>query len=157
MLIINFSNRQRKTILPDNTEALVRDAVNASLITEDFHDDAEVNITFVSDAKIKDINREFRNINSSTDVLSFPMGFEGEYDVNPENGCLMLGDVIISIDHALAQAELFGHGIDREIAYLTVHSMFHLLGYDHIDEADEKKLMRGKEEQALSKIGLQII
>ena len=157
MTVINFSNRQRKTKLPDNTELLVRDAINASLETEGFYEDAEVNVTFVSDAKIKEINRDFRDVNSSTDVLSFPLSDNGEYDVNPENGCLMLGDVIISIDHALAQAELFGHGIEREIAYLTVHSMFHLLGYDHLDEGEEKKRMRNKEEAALSIIGLQII
>ena len=98
----------------------------------------------------------FRNINSSTDVLSFPLGDNGEYDVNPENGCLMLGDVIISIDHAIAQADMFGHSLDREIAYLTVHSLFHLLGYDHVDEGEEKKIMRKKEEEALKLINLDI-
>lgn len=157
MIVVNFANRQRKLPLPENTKDLVISAIEASLNTECFDDNAEVNVTFVSDSKIKEINREFRNINKSTDVLSFPLGFDGEYDVNPENDCLMLGDVIISVDHALAQADLFGHGIEREIAYLTVHSMFHLLGYDHIDEAEEKRIMRAKEEAALSKIGLQII
>lgn len=157
MVKINFANRQRKTKLPENTKALVTSAVEASLRVEDFDTDAEVNVTFVSDSKIKEINASFRDINKSTDVLSFPLGEDGEYDVNPENGYLMLGDVIISIDHALAQAEMFGHGVDREIAYLTVHSVFHLLGYDHIDEAEDKKLMRSKEEKALALIGLEII
>ena len=157
MTVINFSNKQRKIKLPENTKALVESAIDASLKTEGFDDECEINVTFVSDSKIKEINRDFRNVNRSTDVLSFPLGENGEYDENPENGCLQLGDIIISIDHALAQAETFGHGVDREIAYLTVHSVFHLLGYDHLDEAEEKKRMRKKEEDALALIGLQII
>lgn len=156
MLKVNFSNRQRKTSLPSNTKELVVSAIEASLLVENFKDDSEVNVTFVSDKKIKQINNEFRNINSATDVLSFPLGVDGYYDVNPENGALMLGDVIISIDHAIAQSNLFGHSLDREIAYLTVHSLFHLLGYDHIDEGEDKKIMRKKEEAALKFINLEI-
>lgn len=156
MLKVNFLNSQRKTKLPINTKELVISAIKASLDTEEFFDDCEVNVTFVSDNKIKEINKSFRNINASTDVLSFPLGENGEYDINPENGCVMLGDVIISIDHAIAQAELFGHTLDREIAYLTVHSLFHLLGYDHVDEAEEKRIMRQKEEAALKLINLEI-
>lgn len=156
MLKVNFSNRQRKTKLPSNTKDLVVSAIEASLLVENFKDDSEVNVTFVSDKTIKQINNEFRNINSATDVLSFPLGVDGHYDVNPENGALMLGDVIISIDHAIAQSNLFGHSLDREIAYLTVHSLFHLLGYDHIDEGEDKKLMRKKEESALKLINLEI-
>ena len=156
MLKVNFLNSQRKTKLPVNTKALVISAIEASLKPEKFFEDSEVNVTFVSDNKIKEINKNFRNINSSTDVLSFPLGDNGEYDVNPENGCLMLGDVIISIDHAIAQADMFGHSLDREIAYLTIHSLFHLLGYDHVDEGEEKKIMRKKEEDALKLINLDI-
>lgn len=156
MLKVNFSNRQRKTTLPLNTKELVISAIKASLETENFNNSCEVNVTFVSDQKIKEINRDFRNINAATDVLSFPLGSDGVYDINPENNCLMLGDVIISIDHAIYQAGLFGHSLDREIAYLTVHSVFHLLGYDHIDEGEDKKVMRNKEEAALKKINLDI-
>lgn len=156
MLKVNFSNRQRKTRLPESTKELVVSAIDAALTTEGFSKNSEVNVTFVSDKKIKEINFEFRNINSSTDVLSFPLGCDGCYDINPENNCYMLGDVIISIDHAIAQADLFGHGLDREIAYLTVHSVFHLLGYDHIDEGVQKSIMRQKEEDALKLIDLNI-
>ena len=156
MLKVNFQNRQRKTPLPANTEELVYTSIDAALQIEGFTQAAEVNVTFVSDAKIKIINREFRNVNSSTDVLSFPLSNDGNYDINPENNCAMLGDVIISIDHAIYQAELFGHGLDREIAYLTVHSIFHLLGYDHMDEGKEKQIMRSKEERALKRINLDI-
>ncbi|MBQ9768823.1 MAG: rRNA maturation RNase YbeY [Clostridia bacterium] len=157
MVLINFSNRQRKVKLPQNVKTLLTSAVKASLEVEDVSEPAEVNITFVSDEGIKNINRDFRNINKSTDVLSFPLGENGVYDVNPENGRILLGDVIISVEHALMQAETFGHSFEREIAYLTVHSIFHLLGYDHIDEAEEKRIMREREEAALSAIGLQII
>ena len=157
MVLINFSNRQRKVKLPQNVKALLTSAVKASLEVEGVSEPAEVNITFVSDEGIKNINRDFRNINNSTDVLSFPLGENGAYDVNPENGRILLGDVIISVEHALMQAETFGHSFEREMAYLTVHSIFHLLGYDHIDEAEEKRIMREREEAALSAIGLQII
>lgn len=157
MVLINFSNRQRKVKLPQNVKTLLTSAVKASLEVESVSEPAEVNITFVSDEGIKNINRDFRNINKSTDVLSFPLGENGVYDVNPENGRILLGDVIISVEHASIQAETFGHSFEREMAYLTVHSIFHLLGYDHIDEAEEKRIMREREEAALSAIGLQII
>lgn len=156
MLIVNFSNRQRKTKLPFNTKELINSSINSALTVEGFKQPAEVNVTFVSDDRIKQINAEFRNINSSTDVLSFPLGEDGCYDINPENNHAMLGDVIISIDHAIYQAEQYGHTLDREIAYLTVHSIFHLLGYDHVDEGKEKQIMREKEESALKLINLDI-
>lgn len=157
MTNVNFSNRQRKAVITDDIKKLVISAITASLEVEGFAKNAEINVTFVSDRKIKEINKNFRNINSSTDVLSFPLSDNGIYDINPENECAMLGDVIISVEHAVKQAEVYGHSIQREIAYLTVHSVFHLLGYDHIDEAEQKKIMREKEEEALSKIGLHII
>ncbi len=157
MTNVNFSNRQRKAVITDDIKKLVISAITASLEVEGFAKNAEVNVTFVSDRKIKEINKNFRNINSSTDVLSFPLSDNGIYDINPENECAMLGDIIISVEHAVKQAEVYGHSIQREIAYLTVHSVFHLLGYDHIDEAEQKKIMREKEEEALSKIGLHII
>ena len=142
--------------LPTGTKALIRNACKSVLKIENFTESAEINISFVDDESIREINKEFRNIDKSTDVLSFPMGDNGEYDVNPENGCKMLGDVVISVEHAISQAELFGHSNEREIGYLTVHSVLHLLGYDHVDEAEEKKIMRSKEEEALSLLGLEI-
>ena len=137
--------------------AIVCKAVLATHMEEGFSYHADLSVTFCNNEFIRELNREHRGKDVHTDVLSFPMGEDGSYDVNPENGCLMLGDIVISIDHAIAQAELFGHSIEREIAYLTVHSMFHLMGYDHLDEGAEKKLMRAKEEAALSLIGLEII
>lgn len=156
MVKVNFLNKQKLLPLPNGTKALIRNACKAVLQTENFTESAEINISFVDDEGIRQINNEFRNIDKSTDVLSFPMGENGEYDINPENGCKMLGDVVISVEHAISQAELFGHSNEREIGYLTVHSVLHLLGYDHVDEAEEKKIMRAKEEEALSLLGLEI-
>ena len=156
MVKVNFLNKQKLLPLPNGTKALVRNACKAVLQTENFTESAEINISFVDDEYIRQINNEFRFIDKSTDVLSFPMGEDGEYDINPENGCKMLGDIVISVEHAMSQAELFGHSNEREIGYLTVHSVLHLLGYDHVDEAEDKKLMRAKEEEALSLLGLEI-
>lgn len=153
---VNITNNQNGTVLPVGTKLLVRKACIATLIEENFSDNAEVDVTFVDDEQIKEYNKQFRNINKSTDVLSFPLGEDGIYDTNPETGNKMLGDVVISIDHALAQADLFGHGLRREIGYLTVHSMLHLLGYDHVNGGMEKTIMREKEETILKKLGLEI-
>ncbi len=153
MHIINISNEQEITLSSD-LDSLINSAVLSVLDCEKFSDDAEVNVTLVDGEKIKALNNEFRNIDKETDVLSFPLGEDGVYDINPENDAFMLGDVVISVDRALKQAEEFGHSIEREIAYLTVHSVLHLLGFDHIDEGENKKIMRAKEEAALEVIGL---
>ena len=142
--------------LPVGTKLLVRKACIATLTEEKFTDDAEVDVTFVDDEQIKEYNSQFRNVDNSTDVLSFPLGENGVYDTNPETNKKMLGDIVISVEHAVAQGELFGHGLRREIAYLTVHSMLHLLGYDHVDEGMQKAIMREKEEIILKKLGLSV-
>lgn len=156
MIKINFSKNSKDTVVPDNAKKLIRTACKKVLETENFLDSAEINVTFVTDEEIREINNSFRQIDKATDVLSFPLGENGIYDKNPENDCLMLGDVVISVEHAIMQAEEFGHSVEREIAYLTVHSVLHLLGYDHILEGDDKKLMRQREETALEKMGLKI-
>lgn len=150
---INITNRYKKGFIDIETKKLVRKACRAVLKHEKFPFSAQVDVTFVDDKTIRQLNESFRDINKSTDVLSFPLGENGKYDINPENGAYMLGDVIISVDHALAQADLYGHGISREIAFLTVHSMLHLLGYDHVNGGEEQKLMRTKEEAILDSIG----
>ncbi len=154
---VNITNIQKDTVIPVGTKLLVRKACIATLVEENFADNAEVDVTFVNDEQIRTYNKKFRNIDKSTDVLSFPLGQDGIYDTNPETGNKMLGDVVISIDHALAQADLYGHGLRREIAYLTVHSMLHLLGYDHVNGGIEKTIMREKEENILKELGLEII
>ncbi len=152
-----ISDRQKKIKLPTGTRLLVRKACIATLKVECFNADSEVNVTFVDDDMIKEYNKTYRNIDNSTDVLSFPLGENGTYDVNPENNAKMLGDIVISVEHAVAQADLYGHSLEREIAYLTVHSMLHLLGYDHVNGGLEKVRMREKEEQVLTLLGLAVI
>ena len=154
---VNINDKQKKIKLPTGTRLLVRKACVATLKCEDFTDMAEVNVTFVDDFEIRSMNNEFRGIDASTDVLSFPLGENGVYDINPETNAKMLGDIVISVEHAFAQADLYGHVIEREIAYLTVHSMLHLLGYDHVNGGVEKMRMREKEEQVLSLLGLAIV
>ena len=149
-----ITDKQKNHKLPSGIRMLVRRACNAVLVTEEFLEPAEVNVTFVDDEEIKILNTEFRNIENSTDVLSFPLGENGEYDTNPENGAKMLGDIVISIAHAVKQADIYGHTLQREIAFLTVHSMLHLLGYDHINGGLEQMKMREKEELVLSKLGV---
>ena len=149
-----ITEKQKAQKLPSGIRMLVRRACNAVLITEGFLDPAEVNVTFVDDDEIKFLNTEFRNIEKSTDVLSFPLGEDGIYDENPENGAKMLGDVVISVDHAVKQANAYGHSLQREIAFLTVHSMLHLLGYDHVNGGLEEMKMCEKQEMVLNKLGL---
>lgn len=154
---VNIADRQKAIKLPTGIRLLVRKSCVATLGEEKFGFDAEVNVTFVDDIEIKRMNSEFRNIDNSTDVLSFPLGENGIYDINPETGAKMLGDVVISVEHAFAQADLYGHGIEREIAFLTVHSMLHLLGYDHVEGGMQAVRMREKEEIILSSLGLSIV
>ena len=124
----------------------------------------EVNVLITDDAGIRAINSASRNIDKATDVLSFPMfSFEaGQLPedwssyLDPETGLLPLGDIAISLERASAQAKEFGHSLKREVGYLTIHSVLHLLGYDHLDEGKQKKQMRKREEIIASKIpGLQ--
>ena len=112
---------------------------------------SEISVTFVSLEEIHELNREYRQVDSPTDVLSFPQ-FD-DLDDLPEEGEIMLGDVVICSDRATEQAEEFGHSFEREIIYLFVHSVLHLLGYDHMDE-DEKRIMRRREEEVMERIGL---
>ena len=153
--IIYFHNSQRKYQLPDGVKEKIAEAFESVLDNEKHYDDFEVSVTFVNDKRIKVINNEFRGIDKSTDVLSFPMGENGEYDKNPETNKYILGDVIISLEHAIKQAEEFGHSIHREIVYLAVHSFLHLLGYDHVNDENEAKIMRQKEELTMKHIGLE--
>ena len=104
--------------------------------------------------EIHKLNLEHRGIDKATDVLSFPLGENGVYDINPENGAKMLGDIVISVDHAVKQAKLYEHSLQREIAFLTVHSMLHLLGYDHVNGGLEEMRMREKEEDVLNRLGV---
>ena len=148
-----ITDGQKKVRIPTGLRMLVRRACIAVLREEKFEGNAEVCVTFVDNEEIHRLNREFREKDSATDVLSFPLGENGIYDVNPDTGAKQLGDVVISLERAEEQAAEFGHSLQREVCYLTVHSMLHLLGYDHM-EPDEKAVMRKKEESVMSQIGL---
>ena len=151
---VEIHEEQSKVKCPTGLRMLVRRSCTAVLVNEGFADPAEVTVTFVDDERIHELNREYRQVDEATDVLSFPLGENGVYDTNPETGARMLGDVIISLEHAVAQAKLYEHSLQREVAFLTVHSMLHLLGYDHVNGGLERVRMREKEEEALTKLGL---
>ena len=151
---VYISNQQNVVKIPTGIRLLVRRCCSAVLQMEEFIDPAEVSVTFVDNEQIRELNAEYRYKDSATDVLSFPLGENGEYDVNIETGALLLGDIIISVPRAIEQAEMYGHSLRREIGFLTVHSMLHLLGYDHENEGIEAVRMREKEEQVLNKLGL---
>jgi len=149
-----ITNDQKEIRIPTGVRMLVRRCCNAVLVNEEFDGSAEISVRFVDDETIHQLNLEFRNVDRSTDVLSFPLGEDGVYDVNMDTGAKMLGDIVISMEHAVMQAKLYGHTLQREIAFLTVHSMFHLLGYDHEAGGLEMVRMREKEEAVLTQLGL---
>lgn len=144
---------------------LAERVINACLDYAQFPYEAEVNLTLVDNAGIHEINREHRQIDRPTDVLSFPMlsyeeagNFtfledENEDDFNPDSGEALLGDIIISVEKVLEQAESYGHTPEREFAFLICHSMLHLFGYDHMEE-NEAKVMEGKQKEILDQMGI---
>ena len=141
----------------------LKKCIEATLEAEGVRVPCEINVLVADNRTIRAINRAYRNIDRETDVLSFPMfQFEPgrlprdlrEY-LDPETGLLPLGDMAISYEKAAAQAEEFGHSTKRELGYLTIHSILHLLGYDHVDEGSMKKQMRAREEAIFRKIDLE--
>ena len=154
-VIVSISNKQKAVKIPTGIRLLVRRCCSAVLTMEDFQGAAEVSVSFVDNEQIKQLNNEFRDKNTATDVLSFPLGENGVYDYNNETGAYMLGDIVISVERAIEQAQMYGHSLRREIGFLTVHSMLHLLGYDHEGSNLEALRMREKEELVLTKLGLQ--
>lgn len=149
-----IENKQKVVKIPTGLRMVIRRCCNAVLITEGFEGNAEVDVSIVSDEQIRELNATHRHIDLPTDVLSFPLGENGVYDINPETNAQMLGDIVLSIEHAQKQAEDFGHSLQREVGYLTVHSMLHLLGYDHVQGGLEAVHMREKEEAVMQSVGL---
>lgn len=152
---VYITNRQKDIKIPTGTRLLIRRCCHAVLDMEEMAGSAEVSVSFLTNPQIRELNNEYRHIDKVTDVLSFPLGENGVYDVNHETGAIMLGDIAISVQRALEQAEEYGHSFSREIGFLTVHSMLHLLGYDHEAAGIEAVRMREKEEAVLTKLGLQ--
>lgn len=140
-LKIYYSNEQDKLPVGLFEKMLVRKAIKGALKAELFPYNAEVSVTFTDNEGIKELNREHRDKDSATDVLSFPMYNFVEGDVPADENNAELGDIVISLERALEQSKEYGHSLKREIAFLTVHSVLHLLGYDHeLSEEDEKDM-----------------
>ena len=148
-----ISNSQKEVKIPTGLRMLVRRCCNAVLRMENFQGAAEVSVTFANNEQIHELNKMHRNVDAPTDVLSFPMGEDGKYDIDPATNAKILGDIVISMEKAVEQAERFGHTLQREVGYLTAHSMLHILGYDH-EEPLEKVHMREKEELVMTQLGL---
>ena len=158
--MIIIENEQNKIDISNRIKELIEQTIKLCMKSEGLDKPFEVSVLIVDDSEIKAINKEHRDIDKATDVLSFPMAEfengelisdEGDYD--PEFEELMLGDIIISAETAKRQAEDYGHSFEREIAFLTAHSCFHLLGYDHMEE-EEEKVMIEKQESILVHMGL---
>ena len=171
-MTINIENEYSGSsafIPQDDYEKIAREVILQALEEEGCPYECEIGLTLVNDDSIREINKEYRNIDRSTDVLSFPMleypapadfDFLEEADdsasaddsFNPDTGELMLGDIIISVDHVMAQAEQYGHSIQREYAFLIAHSMLHLMGFDHMTP-EEAQVMETEQEKILTPLG----
>ena len=144
----------------EGQRAFLRKVIRTALAAEGVDFPCEVDVSVTSDAGIQEINREMRQVDAPTDVLSFPV-FDlapgeppGPEDADPGTGLVPLGDMVISLERVRAQANEFGHSSRRELAYLAVHSVLHLLGYDHLDEGPMKQQMRAREEAILGELGI---
>lgn len=150
------TNRQRIVPVTKELRTLVKRCCSETLFEEGYHGDFEVSVTFVDNEGIRAINKQYRGIDRETDVLSFPMTDDGEeFTVDPESGCNVLGDIVLSLEKAIEQSEEYGHSFGREVAFLTVHSMLHLLGYDHETSEEDEKIMFGKQDIILDAMGLE--
>lgn len=158
-ILIRYTNRK------DNSPALsvhLQRCIRTALEEQGVFVPCEINVLVTDDATIQTINRTTRGIDRETDVLSFPMfeftagAFPSDVSdlVDPQSGMLPLGDMCISLERAKDQAKRFGNTLKREVGYLTIHSILHLLGYDHVDEGEMKRQMRIREEQIAAKLGL---
>ena len=156
---IILENNQDKLAIEDDIRETIERVILKTLEVENCKFDAQVSVTIVDLAEIRRINRDMRNIDSETDVLSFPMlefdenrnMIEDDYDL--DDGKLLLGDIVICAERAKSQAEEYGHSFLREIAFLTVHSMLHLLGYDHMEDEEEKEMF-SRQEDILNILGI---
>ncbi|MDF2523938.1 MAG: rRNA maturation RNase YbeY [Clostridiales bacterium] len=155
-----IENLQNEIEITDKATSLLTKAVEISLQKEGFELPSEISILLVGDEQIKEINKEQRKIDKPTDVLSFPIvdmidgkiiSNEGDFDLEEE--VILLGDIVISLETAVRQAEDYGHSFERELAFLVTHGTFHLLGYDHPDQEQEKRMI-DKQEEVLTQLGL---
>ncbi len=157
-LKIYFENDQRKHSIKYKMQMLIRHTILETLEYEGMENDVEVSVTFVDDEGIRELNNKFRGLDKPTDVLSFPLlDYEGESE-EPffDELCHNLGDIVISLERAMAQANEFGHSFEREVAFLTAHSMLHLLGYDHEISDEDDADMRRRQNDIMDRLGLSV-
>lgn len=160
MIDAYVENEQDEIEISNEIAECIKRAVKTVMEYENRRFDAEAYITITDNERIRAINKEYRDKDAPTDVLSFPMLEFGEntdiseLDKNPQTGMVILGDIVISAEKAAAQAEEYGHSFLREIAFLTIHSMLHLLGYDHEKGAEDERIMRDKEKDILKLMGI---
>lgn len=145
---IYTQNEQTLFPITPALRGLIRRAVNAALRFEKFGRDAEISVTFVDNEKIHALNKEYRGVDRPTDVLSFPMEDE-DFD---DGECAVLGDIVLSPEQAAKQAAEYGHSFEREVCFLTVHSMLHLLGYDHETGPEDEKDMFARQDQIMKRL-----
>ena len=144
---IYYDDRQDDIEITEEIKNLIEKSISAVLKVENLDENVEVSVSFVDDDEIRDLNREYRGVDKSTDVLSFPM--DDEFIIDNR----ILGDVIINTRRVMEQAEELGHSNERELSYLTVHSILHLLGYDHMEDEDKKE-MREREKLAMRELSI---
>lgn len=158
MLELCWENEQEKVEITDTLIDYIKRSIERTLEIEEFSDDAEISLTFVDNETIRKLNKDTRKKDTKTDVLSFPLLEQEEdgtliiYDEDIVNGKVLLGDIVISAELAVAQAENYGHSIVREMCFLAVHSTLHLLGYDHERSQEEESLQFKKQEEVLTSL-----
>ncbi len=152
--------REKRGLGYPEAARLVRRAARAALAAEGVETACTISVMLTDDAGIRAVNRENRGIDAPTDVLSFPLNALTEGDFDPdrceydyETDRILLGDMVLSLERCARQGEEYGHGFARELSYLTIHSVLHLLGYDHLDEGERKKRMRAREKAVLHALG----
>ena len=148
---VSITNEQRKEKTPKELKDLIRKTVNAVLEFEKISVESEMSVLLVDDRSIRELNRDFRMIDRATDVLSFP---SGEYPVSEGTEFFYVGDMALSLERARKQSEEFGHSYEREVAFLTAHSVLHCLGYDHEEGAEQEREMFSRQEAILREMGL---
>ena len=153
--MIYFNNSQEGAI-SYALKMLIRRSVIAALDYEGYANDCEISVTLTDNEGIRALNRQYRSIDAPTDVLSFPLVEYENTDEPPVDEATMLGDIVISLERAESQAEEFGHSFEREVAFLTVHSMLHLLGYDHVNSDAEDEEMRSRQRDIMKTLGLEV-
>ncbi len=146
-----FVNEQKDMPIGAEEKKVIREAIKETLMLEEFERSCEVSVAVVDEAKIRALNATYRDVDAVTDVLSFPDG-----TVDPDSGVVWLGDVVLCARRAKEQADKFGHSFQRELAYLTCHSILHLLGYDHVDSEADEKIMRQKQTEVMRRLGLEV-